>query len=142
MSALGLLFLGCALLVNNAAGFYLPGAAPRDYQRGEKVDLLVNALTPMLANEEHAKLVRPQSAPTLEAVLTIRRNRSSTVCIPSPWYFAYSLPCRQMTTTILRSTSANQKAVQSLNRSDLGPSSSAIGYSIPLSMWVHSSRRR
>ena len=60
MSMLGLLSLGCALLVNNVAGFYLPGAAPHDYQRGEKVDLLVNALTPTLANEEHAKLVCPQ----------------------------------------------------------------------------------
>jgi hypothetical protein len=80
MSALGLLSLGCALLVNNVAGFYLPGAAPRDYQPGEKVELLVNALTPMLANEEHAKLVRPQRMSTLEAVLTVRRNRLLTVC--------------------------------------------------------------
>lgn len=80
MHALGLLSLGCALLVNNVAGFYLPGAAPRDYQPGEKVDLFVNALTPMLANEEHAKLVRPQGTSTLVAVLIIvRRNRSSTV---------------------------------------------------------------
>lgn len=44
--------------MNNVAGFYLPGAAPHDYKSGEKVDLFVNALTPMLANEEHAKLVR------------------------------------------------------------------------------------
>lgn len=56
MSALILLSLGCALLANNVAGFYLPGAAPHDYKPGENVDLLVNALTPMLANEEHAKL--------------------------------------------------------------------------------------
>ena len=61
MSMLRLLTLGCALLVNNAAGFYLPGAAPHDYEPGEKVDLFVNALTPMLANEAHAKLVRVQS---------------------------------------------------------------------------------
>lgn len=60
MSAFHLLFLGCTLLVNNVAGFYLPGAAPHDYKLGEKVDLFVNALTPMLANEEHAKLVRLQ----------------------------------------------------------------------------------
>ena len=80
MSALVLLSLGCALLVNNVAGFYLPGAAPHDYKPGEKVDLLVNALTPMLANEEHAKLVRPQPMSTLVAVLKVRRNRSSTVC--------------------------------------------------------------
>jgi len=70
MSALGLLSLGCALLVNNVAGFYLPGAAPHDYKPGEKVELLVNALTPMLANEEHAKLVRPQAFSTFVAVLT------------------------------------------------------------------------
>jgi len=80
MSALSLLSLGCALLVNNVAGFYLPGAAPRDYKPGEKVDLLVNALTPMLANEEHAKLVRLQPMSTFVAVLRVRRNRSSTVC--------------------------------------------------------------
>ena len=79
MLTLGLLSLGCALLVNNVAGFYLPGAAPHDYQPGEKVDLLVNALTPMLANEEHAKLVSSQGMSTLVAVLTVRRNRSSTV---------------------------------------------------------------
>ena len=80
MSVLGLLSLGCALLVNNVAGFYLPGAAPHDYTPGEKVDLLVNALTPMLANEEHAKLVRPQQIPTLRTMLTIYRNHSLTVC--------------------------------------------------------------
>jgi len=79
MSALSLLSLGCALLVNNVAGFYLPGAAPHDYHPGEKVDLLVNALTPMLANEEHAKLVRLQAMLTLVAVLTVRRNPSLTV---------------------------------------------------------------
>ena len=84
MSVLGLLSLGCALLVNNVAGFYLPGAAPHDYQRGEKVDLFVNALTPMLANEEHAKLVRSQPIPTIAAVLTLRRNPSSTVCARNP----------------------------------------------------------
>lgn len=80
MSALGLLSLGCALLVNNVAGFYLPGAAPHDYKPGERVDLLVNALTPMLANEEHAKLVRLQPVSTLVAALTFHRNRSLTVC--------------------------------------------------------------
>ena len=88
MSALCLLFLGCALLVSNAAGFYLPGAAPHDYKPGEKVDLLVNALTPMLANEEHAKLVRPRPMSTLAAVLTAHRNRSSTVCARSQSHFA------------------------------------------------------
>ena len=81
MSALCLFSLWCALLVNNVAGFYLPGAAPHDYKLGEKVDLLVNALTPMLANEEHAKLVRPQPMSTLVAVLKICRNHSSTVCV-------------------------------------------------------------
>jgi transmembrane 9 superfamily protein 2/4 len=38
--------------------FYLPGAAPHDYTDGEKVDLFVNALTPMLPGSDDAKLVR------------------------------------------------------------------------------------
>ena len=88
MPALSLLSLGCALLVNNVAGFYLPGAAPHDYQPGERVDLLVNALTPMLANEEHAKLVRPQTTLTLVAVLTARRNPSLTVRARNLQHFA------------------------------------------------------
>ena len=37
--------------------FYLPGAAPRDYIEGEKVDLFVNALTPMLSGAKSAKIV-------------------------------------------------------------------------------------
>lgn len=40
--------------------FYLPGAAPRDYKRGEQVSLLVNALTPMLSGHEDSKLVGGQ----------------------------------------------------------------------------------
>ncbi|KAI0789132.1 Nonaspanin TM9SF [Abortiporus biennis] len=36
--------------------FYLPGAAPHDYARGDEVKLLVNALTPMLAGTDNAKL--------------------------------------------------------------------------------------
>jgi transmembrane 9 superfamily protein 2/4 len=41
--------LGALLLtfLPSIHGFYLPGAAPHDYVQGEKVDLLVNALTPM-----------------------------------------------------------------------------------------------
>lgn len=37
--------------------FYLPGAAPHDYVEGDVVDLYVNALTPMLAGHDNAKLV-------------------------------------------------------------------------------------
>jgi transmembrane 9 superfamily member 2/4 len=37
--------------------FYLPGAAPHDYREGEKVELFVNALTPMLSGSDDAKLV-------------------------------------------------------------------------------------
>ncbi|KAI0733184.1 endosomal P24A protein [Fomitopsis betulina] len=36
--------------------FYLPGAAPHDYVEGDVVDLYVNALTPMLAGHDNAKL--------------------------------------------------------------------------------------
>ena len=37
--------------------FYLPGAAPHNYIEGEKVDLFVNALTPMLSGAKSAKIV-------------------------------------------------------------------------------------
>ena len=46
------------LTAQSAHAFYLPGAAPKDYKKGDKVELYVNALTPMLAGNEHAKLVR------------------------------------------------------------------------------------
>ncbi|TFY72210.1 hypothetical protein EVG20_g787 [Dentipellis fragilis] len=46
------------VLATSAAvnAFYLPGAAPHDYKDGEKVDLFVNALTPMLGGADNAKL--------------------------------------------------------------------------------------
>jgi len=50
--ALGVLLPLCA----NA--FYLPGAAPHDYAPGEKVNVFVNALTPMLSGHDDSKLVR------------------------------------------------------------------------------------
>jgi len=40
--------------------FYLPGAAPHDYESGENVHLFVNALTPMLPGSDDAKLVSNQ----------------------------------------------------------------------------------
>ncbi|KAF9820295.1 hypothetical protein IEO21_01509 [Rhodonia placenta] len=43
-------------LLSTASAFYLPGAAPHDYTEGEAVDLYVNALTPMLAGSDNAKL--------------------------------------------------------------------------------------
>ena len=42
--------------------FYLPGAAPHDYNAGEQVDLFVNALTPMLLGKDDSKLVRDRLA--------------------------------------------------------------------------------
>jgi len=48
------------LLALSCRAFYLPGAAPHDYALGESIDLFVNALTPMLTNNDDAKLVRPQ----------------------------------------------------------------------------------
>ncbi len=58
MHAALLACVGAALLASSANAFYLPGAAPHNYHRGEKVELFVNALTPMLAGKEDAKLVR------------------------------------------------------------------------------------
>jgi transmembrane 9 superfamily protein 2/4 len=47
-----------ALLPLCANAFYLPGASPRNYALGEKVNLFVNALTPMLSGHDDSKLVR------------------------------------------------------------------------------------
>ena len=44
-------------LAFSAQAFYLPGAAPHDYRKGEPVDLFVNALTPMLSGSANSKLV-------------------------------------------------------------------------------------
>lgn len=40
-----------------ASAFYLPGAAPTNYRKGEQVQVLVNALTPMLGGSDDPKLV-------------------------------------------------------------------------------------
>lgn len=41
-------------LVSPALGFYLPGTAPRDYQRNDRIDVFVNTLTPMLNSQLHS----------------------------------------------------------------------------------------
>ena len=57
-SLCGLWLLGAVISVLSPAhAFYLPGAAPRDYSEGDKVDIFVNALTPMIAGYDNAKLV-------------------------------------------------------------------------------------
>lgn len=48
----------CSFLFASADAFYLPGAAPHNFVRGEQVPLMVNALTPMLLGSDDAKLVR------------------------------------------------------------------------------------
>lgn len=52
--------LGTILLlpVISVNAFYLPGAAPHNFEQGERVDLFVNALTPMLSGKDDSKLVR------------------------------------------------------------------------------------
>ncbi|CDO74465.1 hypothetical protein BN946_scf184979.g20 [Trametes cinnabarina] len=50
-----LCFLALSLL-STVHAFYLPGAAPHDYHEGEPVELFVNALTPMIAGHDDAKL--------------------------------------------------------------------------------------
>lgn len=52
--------LGSILLlpVVSVSAFYLPGAAPHNFEQGEGVDLFVNALTPMLSGNGDSKLVR------------------------------------------------------------------------------------
>ena len=51
-----------------AHAFYLPGAAPHDYRVAEKVDLFVNALTPMLSGSDDAKLVSTYSVSQFAAI--------------------------------------------------------------------------
>jgi transmembrane 9 superfamily protein 2/4 len=45
------------LFAATARAFYLPGAAPHDFLKGDQVPLFVNALTPMLTGTDDAKLV-------------------------------------------------------------------------------------
>ncbi len=108
--------LSAAVLSLLPAGhaFYLPGAAPHDYHDGEKVELFVNALTPMIAGYDNAKLVRGIRM-LRGCVLKSRtesRNRLSTV----RWTFApvgvlAESGSSQMTTTTPLSISANRRTV-------------------------------
>jgi hypothetical protein len=70
-----LVALAAALTCVNA--FYLPGAAPRNYAKGDRVDLFVNALTP-LENKESAKLVR--TTVSYERTCLTRFQRSLLNC--------------------------------------------------------------
>lgn len=45
------------LLSTDVRAFYLPGAAPHNFQDGERVEVFVNALTPMIGATENGKLV-------------------------------------------------------------------------------------
>ncbi|KLO19440.1 Nonaspanin [Schizopora paradoxa] len=51
-----LLLTVASQLLLSANAFYLPGAAPHDFHDGERVDLFVNALTPMIGSSDNAKL--------------------------------------------------------------------------------------
>ncbi|KAH9047779.1 hypothetical protein EDB84DRAFT_1575086 [Lactarius hengduanensis] len=55
-SLVGLVLVALVTPLVPVHAFYLPGAAPHDYREGEKVDLFVNALTPMLPGSDDAKL--------------------------------------------------------------------------------------
>lgn len=70
------------LLAAPTYAFYLPGAAPRSYKEGDKVELFVNALTPFISGAEDAKLVRvecPERENAMLITLVWCRNLSSTV---------------------------------------------------------------
>ncbi|KAI8799276.1 hypothetical protein BJ742DRAFT_846841 [Cladochytrium replicatum] len=61
------------LFASNAAAFYLPGVAPTDYKEGEKVELLVNALSsqntvlPYDYYYEHLHFCPPENGPVAQA---------------------------------------------------------------------------
>ncbi|WWC93097.1 uncharacterized protein L201_008062 [Kwoniella dendrophila CBS 6074] len=46
--------LATLLALPISSAFYLPGTAPRDYLEGEKIDVFVNTLTPMLNSKLHS----------------------------------------------------------------------------------------
>ncbi|KAJ2747932.1 Transmembrane 9 super member 2 [Coemansia sp. BCRC 34301] len=48
---------GLLALTQQSSAFYLPGIAPHDYKIGDKVDLLVNSLTPSLNAEDKLESV-------------------------------------------------------------------------------------
>lgn len=56
MFRLAVLVISASSLVLSTCAFYLPGSAPHDYVEGERVEVFVNALTPMIAVKENAKL--------------------------------------------------------------------------------------
>ncbi|KAH9059126.1 Nonaspanin TM9SF [Lactarius vividus] len=52
----GLVLAALVTSLVHVHAFYLPGAAPHDYRKGEKVDIFVNALTPMYPDPNDPKL--------------------------------------------------------------------------------------
>ena len=54
-----------------ADAFYLPGAAPHDYHEGDTVSLFVNALTPMLAGNNSAKIVSRETVSYAQLTLSV-----------------------------------------------------------------------
>jgi hypothetical protein len=68
--------------------FYLPGAAPHDYRVAEKVDLFVNALTPMLSGSDDAKLVSTYSVSqfaTISSMDKIAEVANQLYVTSNPW---------------------------------------------------------
>ena len=57
MRHIGAILASVSSLVLSTSAFYLPGSATHDYVEGERVEVFVNALTPMIASKENAKLV-------------------------------------------------------------------------------------
>lgn len=114
--------LGGALLslLTSTHAFYLPGAAPRDYYQGEPVNLFVNALTPMLAGTEHAKLVSTLLiyGPKYE-VHDARPKKSlinCTLLCLALTLRQYDDGSKQMIITIRSSISASQRVGHAANR--------------------------
>ena len=68
-----------------ASAFYLPGAAPTNYRTGERVEVLVNALTPMLTGKDDLKLV---SMPVIDFIAV---HLLSTIEISHQLYVPLSL---------------------------------------------------
>jgi len=68
-----------ALIPSVAHAFYLPGAAPHNYEQGDPVNVYVNALTPMLTSGDDSKLVWFPYYVRSSLFLPVFRNHSSIV---------------------------------------------------------------
>jgi hypothetical protein len=76
------------LIATQASAFYLPGAAPRDYEDGEDVELDVNVLKPGLGYESE-NLVCGHSSSIHARTLACSRDEQQSLINCAFYYYYY-----------------------------------------------------